>query len=238
MGHIFRDDGRTLIVAMDHSLGMGPVPGLEDAGQVLKKVIAGGADAVLVSHGIIKQYTKVLAGKIGVIWTIMGSDPKYIKQAAQLGVDAVKMTFFVKDIGFETFQQIMVIEPMAVACEQWGIPLLVELVPEANERVKVAARVSAELGGDFVKTRYPGSVDMFKEVVQTCPAPVVVLGGEKMDTDKDVLQMVKDAITAGGAGIAFGRNVWTHKNPTGITKALSKIIHDEASVEDALKALK
>ena len=59
-----------------------------------------------------------------------------------------------------------------------------------------------------------------------------------MDTDKDVLKMVKDATTAGGNGIAFGRNVWTHKNPTAITKALSKIIHEEVTVEKALKVLK
>ena len=48
--HIFRDDGKTVIVAMDHSM-RGKVLGLEDYLATVKKVAAGGADAILINYG-------------------------------------------------------------------------------------------------------------------------------------------------------------------------------------------
>ena len=59
-----------------------------------------------------------------------------------------------------------------------------------------------------------------------------------MDNDKVVLENVKGAMDAGAAGIAFGRNIFQHKNPSAITHAIASIIHDDADVEEALKALK
>ena len=43
------------------------------------------------------------------------------------------------------------------------------------------------------------------------------------------------AATAGAAGIAIGRNVFEHPKPAGIAAALHAIVHDDASVESALK---
>ena len=53
---IFREDGRTLIVAMDHG-SQGPMHGLEKPGHVLDEVVAGGADAVLTSLGVATTYS-------------------------------------------------------------------------------------------------------------------------------------------------------------------------------------
>ena len=57
--------------------------------------------------------------------------------------------------------------------------------------VKHAARVGAELGADIVKVPYTGSPESFREVVEGCFVPVVIAGGEKMETDRDILEMVK-----------------------------------------------
>jgi class I fructose-bisphosphate aldolase/fructose-bisphosphate aldolase/2-amino-3,7-dideoxy-D-threo-hept-6-ulosonate synthase len=46
LGHIVKDDNRTLIVALDHGF-MGIIQGLEDIEKVISKVIAGGADAIM-----------------------------------------------------------------------------------------------------------------------------------------------------------------------------------------------
>ena len=62
------------------------------------------------------------------------------------------------------------------------------------ENVKHAARVGAELGADIVKVPYTGSIDTFKEVVHGCPVPVVIAGGEKMDSDEDIFNMVDGAL--------------------------------------------
>jgi DhnA family fructose-bisphosphate aldolase class Ia len=44
-------------------------------------------------------------------------------------------------------------------------------------------------------------------------------------------------VKAGAAGLSIGRNVFQCDNPTQIAKALSAIVHKDASVEQALKIL-
>src|SRR5258708_4948675 len=46
---IFRPDGHTFIVAIDHGMTEGPVPGLETLEAIIPAIIARGADAVVVS---------------------------------------------------------------------------------------------------------------------------------------------------------------------------------------------
>ena len=58
-----------------------------------------------------------------------------------------------------------------------------------------------------------------------------------MGDDAALLTMVKNAIDAGAVGIAVGRNVWQHPTPAKITAALKAIVHDDASVESALKLM-
>jgi class I fructose-bisphosphate aldolase len=103
--------------------------------------------------------------------------------------------------------------------------------------VKHAARLGAELGADIVKVNYTGAPDTFREVVEGCPVPVVIAGGPKMDSDRDVLTMVKDAVDVGGAGVSIGRNVFQHKDPTKIVQAFDLIIHQNASVDEAIDHL-
>ena len=101
-----------------------------------------------------------------------------------------------------------------------------------------AARVGAELGADIIKTVYTGDINSFRKVVRGCPVPIVIAGGPKMATDRDVLQMASDAIKAGAIGVSIGRNIFQHRNPTGMTRALAKIVHEGASVERAMRELK
>jgi fructose-bisphosphate aldolase/2-amino-3,7-dideoxy-D-threo-hept-6-ulosonate synthase len=106
------------------------------------------------------------------------------------------------------------------------------------EVVKLAARVGAELGADIVKTNYTGDPDTFKEVVDGCPVPVIIAGGPKIETERQLFEMVYDAISVGGAGVAFGRNIFQAKNPTKITRALVEVVHNKATPDEALEILK
>jgi DhnA family fructose-bisphosphate aldolase class Ia len=38
--------------------------------------------------------------------------------------------------------------------------------------------------------------------------------------------MVRGAVSAGAAGVAFGRNVWQYPNPRGLVRALHQVIHE------------
>jgi len=105
------------------------------------------------------------------------------------------------------------------------------------QNVKHAARVGAELGADIVKVVYTGTVETFAEVVRGCPAPVIIAGGPKMDSDEDIFKMVEDALKAGAAGISIGRNAFQHKTPTKMIQALSKMVHHNCSIAEAVKTL-
>ena len=100
-----------------------------------------------------------------------------------------------------------------------------------------AARIGAELGADIIKTNYTGNAETFRHVIEGCPVPVIIAGGPKAETTQEILQMVHDSMKAGSAGLSIGRNVFQHKNPTLMVKALVAIVHDGASVEQALKIL-
>ncbi len=58
-----------------------------------------------------------------------------------------------------------------------------------------------------------------------------------MKTDMDVLNMVHDSIEAGGHGVSIGRNVFQSPNVQGIMKAISSIVLEGYSVEEAAKYL-
>ena len=104
-----------------------------------------------------------------------------------------------------------------------------------EEVVAHAARAGAELGADMIKTNYTGDPDSFARVVETFPVPVIIAGGPKVETDTELLQMISDAIAVGARGVAIGRNVFQRDKPTHIVRAISRIVHDNASVKEALQ---
>ena len=134
---------------------------------------------------------------------------------------------------------------VAEKASYWGIPLLAMIYPRGErikyeydpEAIKHAARLGAELGADMVKVSYTGDPDSFREVVKGCDVPVIIAGGPKMESDRAVLEMVKGAMESGAAGISIGRNVFQHSNPTRMVAALAMVVHQGASVEEAIDFL-
>jgi len=248
---ILRDDGKTVIVPMDHGVTNGPVAGLTDMEDILRKVALGGADAAVIHKGIAKRFD---TGRIGLIIHLTGStnmsrDPNWkvqvcsVEEALRLGADGVSIQ---ANVG-SAREHLMLKEMGKIAedCERLGIPLLAMMYPRgkdvkdehAAELVAHAARLGAEIGADIIKTNYTGSPETFRDVVRGCPVPVIIAGGPKVKTVEDILQMVYDSVQCGGAGVSIGRNVFQHKDPTAMVKALSAIVHENASVKDGLKVL-
>jgi class I fructose-bisphosphate aldolase len=58
-----------------------------------------------------------------------------------------------------------------------------------------------------------------------------------MDTDRDILEMVKGSVQAGGAGVSIGRNAFQHNEPEKIVRAINKMVHNGSAVEEGLKEL-
>ena len=99
---------------------------------------------------------------------------------------------------------------------------------------KISASVDAELVVDIVKTNWMGELDSFSEIVEGCMAPLIIAGGVKAWI-KELLEITKQSIDVGGAGSAYGRNVFQADNPTKVVKALYLIVHKNYEVEESIK---
>lgn len=252
---INRHTGRTVIAPIDHGVSNGPMKGIIDIDKTVESISQGGADAILMHKGIVEQGHRGYGKDIGLIVhlsasTSLAPNPNNkvivtsVEKAIQLGADAVSVHV---NLGSETESEMLQeLGEISETCSYWGIPLLAMMYPRGQkvenehdvELVKHAARVGSELGVDIVKTNYTGDPDSFKEVVEGALVPVVIAGGPKVDTDEELLQMVKDSIEVGGAGVAFGRNLFQAENPGKITKAISEVVHNDLEVNEALKFLK
>jgi DhnA family fructose-bisphosphate aldolase class Ia len=252
-------DGRALIVAMDHAQTHGVIAGLEDPGRVIDTVVAAGADGVMTTYGVIKRYRNKLIGRIPTVLRLDGGPSLYredwlaytqwsllhtIEDALMLGVDGVVVMYFMGiDVELETAE---IVAEIASECMRARLPLMVEALPGKSARVPdpkaadamaSACRLAFEHGADLVKTYYTGTIDGFRHVIDNCPAPVLVAGGPRMDTDLETLKVVSGAIQAGAAGVVFGRNIWQNKNPAGMVRALRHVVHDDATALEAVREL-
>jgi len=249
-----RKSGRSVIVPMDHGVTSGPIRGLTDMRSAVNGVAEGGANAVLLHKGIVIAGHRGYGKDIGLIIhlsasTSLGPDPlnkvvvAQVEEAIRLGADAVSMHM---NVGADTEAEMLeALGEMTMVCEMWGMPILAMMYPRGKkvknehdpELVMHAARVGAELGADVIKTNYTGNPDSFKEVISGCPVPVIIAGGPKANTDAEVLKMVEDAIAAGASGVSIGRNVFQHKNPAHMTRAMSKVVHEGLSATEAMEIL-
>ena len=249
-----RKTKRTVIAPMDHGVSVGPIKGIVNMSKTIENISNGGANAVLMHKGIVELGHRGYGKDIGLIVHLSASsslspDPNNkvtvtsVEKAIQLGADAVSVHV---NIGSPTEAEMLVeLGFIAETCGQWGIPLLAMMYPRGekikNEHdvamVKHAARVGSEIGADIIKTNYTGDAATFEEVVEGALVPVVIAGGPKVDTDRELLEMVRDALEVGGAGVAFGRNLFQAKDPGKITKAIAEVVHKDLDVEEALKLI-
>jgi predicted phospho-2-dehydro-3-deoxyheptonate aldolase len=252
---IDRDSHKTVIIPMDHGVTVGPIAGLEDMRTTISRVVAGGANAILMHKGIVRAGHRGTGKDVGLIIHLSGGtslspDPNAkelvctVEEAITLGADAVSVHI---NLGAETDKEMLhQLGYVSERCLRWQIPLVAMMYTRGAkikdefdvQNVKHAARVGAELGADIVKVPYTGRIETFTEVVQGCPVPVVIAGGPKMGSDEDIFKMAEGALKAGAAGLSIGRNAFQHKTPEKMVAALCKMVHEGASVKDAMKMLK
>jgi fructose-bisphosphate aldolase/2-amino-3,7-dideoxy-D-threo-hept-6-ulosonate synthase len=241
-------DGKYLVVPMDHGLTMGAVTGLKDIESTIDGVTRGGADAVLTQKGIAPRvhankndagYVVHLNGS-----TTIGPDEAdkrvtgTVEEAVRAGADAVS---FHINVGSEHEpDQLEDLADLTRDADRLGIPVLAmayargEGVDSTNpESLGHAVRLAEEMGADVVKTGYSGDAESFQHVVESTRLPVVIAGGAK-GTDRETVEAVRGVMDAGGAGVSMGRSIFQHDDPEAIARAVSAVIHDDASVHDAL----
>jgi len=255
---------RMVLVTMDHGICINPIKEISDPSKVIREIVEGGADAMLLTPGIANLAYQELVGKASLMVRIDGTATSIgpdltndeligsVESALRMGADAVA-TFGVIGVPREA-QLSHKISMVSEECERLGMPQMTEMIPQDMLKhqfadrakrewpsdpqvVKYSARVAAELGADIVKGYYTGDSDTFRQVIEYCPVPYVVLSGPASNDPEVFLKFVREAMDCGAKGVSVGRNVWTYKDPTALTRAICRIVHDDASIEEALREI-
>ncbi len=255
LAHFLQPDGRTVILPIDHGTAI-PVPGLEDPTGLIERLNPV-VDGYVVNLGLAFAAAEVLDGK-GVCLRTDCYKPRFgenldegsyrlygADEALTCGAHAMMNMLYThhpNEAGI--FREVA--ELIGESLES-DLPVILEALPfgigrpddYTVENIGYTVRAAAEWGADIVKTAFPtgASADQFRTIVEACFVPVIVLGGAALGDDRALLEMVRKAIDGGAAGIAVGRNVWQHPHPAKIAKALHAVVHDNATVDKALKCL-
>ncbi len=254
-------NGKGVVVAMDHGNAAGAVRGLERPADVVKEIAPAGADAILVTPGILEQVCEH-AGDLAILLRIDGCVSPLVpgpmklfvdvEQAVAMGVDAVVMNATL-GASFEA-EELEKVGLIASEGRRWGMPVVAEILSAAMmanhmdmsgegtevlpaniaDDITLACRIGAELGADIIKSRYSGDVEEFRKSVDGCGVPVLVAGGPRRGGGLNgTLDTVSEILEAGASGVIFGRQIWQHDDPVEAVGAVSALVHGRSGVSQA-----
>ncbi|MAF50675.1 MAG: fructose-bisphosphate aldolase [Nanoarchaeota archaeon] len=233
-------NGKTLILAYDQGLEHGPSDFNEDNVDpkfILDIAKGGKFNAVALHKGIVEKYRDKI--KVPLIIKLNGKTNIWkgepisgltcsVEQAVKLKADAIGYTIYIgSERESEIFTEFSKIQEEA---RKHNLPIITWIYPRGkavrNDKkyMSYAARVGLELGADIIKIKYNGNKEDLKWAVKCAGRARVVIAGGVKKNDKKLLKQVEDIMDAGCAGLAIGRNIWQHEDPTEITKKIKEIV--------------
>jgi putative autoinducer-2 (AI-2) aldolase len=243
LSRIFNPDtGRTVMFAIDHGYFQGPTTGLERIDLMIVPLMCY-ADSIMLTRGILRTSVPPTLNK-PIVMRCSGG-PSILKElsneelavdiedAIRMNVSAVTLQVFIGG-EFET-RSIHNMTRLIDMGLRYGIPTMAvtavgkDMVRDARY-FRLACRICAELGAQFVKTYYVEKE--FETVTASCPVPIVMAGGKKIP-ELDALTMAYRAIQKGAAGVDMGRNIFQSDAPKAMMQAIYKIVHEDAKPDDA-----
>jgi fructose-bisphosphate aldolase/2-amino-3,7-dideoxy-D-threo-hept-6-ulosonate synthase len=252
--------GVSVICALDH--GMTSPTFLEPLADITRRAretVAGGANVIMMSKGMIRvaadafSPTTSLALLLSASASPGGDRPQIVQiadveEALRAGADAVVL--FTALGGDTEAGMIEILASVGRECAILGMPFIAEAefpttyatVEELKQQygfeyLRRNVRLCAELGADIVKTNWPGDAESFARCVEAANGvPVVLAGGSRLE-DAELLSRMEQAVQAGAIGCSVGRNIFMHRSPEAITRALSRVIRERWSAVKALSAL-
>jgi putative autoinducer-2 (AI-2) aldolase len=245
LARVFRPEtGRTVMLAIDHGYFQGPTTGLERVDLNILPLVPL-ADALMCTRGILRS-TVPPSSRTPIVLRASGgpsilkdlSDEQIavdIEDAARLNVAALAVQVFIG--GEHETQSIHNMTRLVDLGLRYGIPVMgvtavgKELTRDARY-LRLACRICAELGAQFVKTYYVA--DGFDTVTASCPVPIVMAGGKKLP-ELDALTMAHRAVSEGASGVDMGRNIFQSDDPAGMMQAVIAVVHEGRSPEQALE---
>jgi 3-hydroxy-5-phosphonooxypentane-2,4-dione thiolase len=240
---ICQQDGRCVMLAVDHGYFLGPTEGLEIPNRTIKPLLPY-ADSLMVTRGILRTSinpsTDVpIVLRVSGGTSIVGEDlsnetiTTSIEEAIKLNASCLAISIFVGS-KYE-HQTLASLSRLVDEGEKYGIPVLAvtavgkDMIRDARY-LALACRVAAEQGAHIVKTYY---CDNFESVVEGCPVPLIIAGGKKLPNEIDALKLTYDAIEHGAAGVDMGRNIWQSSYAVAMIKSVRSIVHNNLDLREA-----
>ena len=253
LGRLFsHPSGRLCSVAVDHFVGysLGLPAGLTDLPKTLARVVAGKPDAVTMFKGTALGCWPAHAGKIPLIIQAgcFTADESIIEvlaspeEAQRLGADAIACSIGVRGPNEGKFIRILC--DVVAAAGRVGMPVIAHIYPrDFSHGAKVvhdadniawATRVGIECGADVIKVGFTGDTASYRQIVNSCPVPVVAAGGPKCESLEAALTMASRVVASGARGATIGRNIWGVPNITEALLAFKAVIHDGRTPAEAM----
>jgi putative autoinducer-2 (AI-2) aldolase len=246
LSRLIQSDGHCFFMPIDHGYFQGPTTKLEKPWETINPLLPY-FDALFVTRGVLRSaipadIDKPIILRVSGGTSMVGKDlsdeilTTSVEEALRLNVSAVGLSVFIgSDYEKQTLSNL---STLVNECQKYGLPVMAvtavgrELEKRDARYLGLCCRICAELGAHVVKTYW---CEEFDKVVNGCPVPVVMAGGPKVDTDRDVFEFVYDGMQKGAIGVNLGRNVWQNTHPTAMAAALNAIIHENATPEEAEK---
>ena len=260
MKRVIDATGVSVICALDH--GMTSPQFLEPLADITvrtREAVAGGANVIMMSKGMVRIAEPAFAPTTSLALLLSASanpergEPEVVQiaeveEASRLGADAVVL--FTALSGPNEPAMIRILAAVGRACESSGIPFIAEAefpttyasVEDLRDRygfeyLRRNVRLCGELGADIIKTNWPGDEAGFGKLVESANGiPVVLAGGSRL-SDEELLGRMEAAMSAGAIGCSVGRNIFMHRSPEAITRALSRVIRERWAAKQALDEL-
>src|SRR4051794_26938434 len=228
--------GRTVMLAIDHGYFQGPTTGLERIDLSILPLLPA-CDALFCTRGILRSVIPAQSTKPMVLRASGGpsilreelSDEQIamdMEDAVRLNAAGVGIQVFIGG-DFET-RSIHNMTKLVDAGLRYGMPVMGVTAVGKNmvrdaKYFRLACRIIAELGAQYVKTYYVD--DGFETVTASCPVPVVMAGGKKL-AELDALTMAYNAVQGGAAGVDMGRNIFQSDAPKAMLAAVNAVVHE------------
>ncbi len=234
--------GHTVMLAIDHGYFQGPTTGLERVDLGIVPLLPY-ADALMCTRGILRSTIPPTAPRSVVMRASGGpsilkelSDEEIaldIEDALRMNVAALAIQVFIGG-EFET-RSVHNMTRLVDMGLRYGIPVMAVTAVGKNmardaRYFRLACRICAELGAQFVKTYYVP--EDFATVTASCPVPIVMAGGKKMP-ELEALTMACNAVKEGAAGVDMGRNIFQSDAPAAMIQAVARVVHEQLEPVEA-----
>jgi 3-hydroxy-5-phosphonooxypentane-2,4-dione thiolase len=240
--------GRTVMLAIDHGYFQGPTTGLERIDLSIVPLLPA-CDALFCTRGILRSVIPAQCTKPMVLRASGGpsilreelSDEQIamdMEDAVRLNAAGVGIQVFIAG-DFET-RSIHNMTKLVDAGLRYGMPVMGVTAVGKNmvrnaKYFRLACRMIAELGAQYVKTYYVE--EGFETVTASCPVPIVMAGGKKLP-ELDALTMAYNAVQQGAAGVDMGRNIFQSEAPMAMIAAVHAVVHKNLKPAEAFEVFK